>query len=272
MNQDLSGQNTGILSQTNATKTNPYLNNPELNYLLDKAKRSYEDLTLRYNLPEWKDLSNFQSTNTQFEEMISNEQSEPQVFQNYIPSPDLTSANQPILNTSSSAFSSPFLTQTQPTAQNTSGYDAESLINATKLNLKTIGSDANESYIQHGSSPETPARLETQTKTEDKVESKVEVDVENATNDNPPANPTTQKISEEEKVEPPKSKVVAETIASMIGKIKLYGYTPSPTIINKIARSKDPQTVWKVLPTGSAKSWLYALTGRLIAIHTQDKK
>ena len=231
-------------TQTNihSQNTNPYLDNPELNYTIDKAKRNYQALTLRYNIPDWDDLLKIP--------IVSNQETEI----------NLNNSNFEIYDNSIQNESQNF----EPQADLSQG-----LINTTLANLKPIQTQNNEEFLHSNSkSPEISGHVESHKP----IESTAESHIENKTEINPE--------KDREKTIPkilPKLPVVVDkkldptVISSMIGKFNLYGYSPSAAIINKLIHSKNPQTAWKVFPTSSAKSWLYALTGRLIAIHSTKK-
>lgn len=256
---------------------NPYLDNPELNYELDKAKRTYEKLAMWYNLPEIK-MEDVASNN---EEVIQPES---------IPEPDFQTNR-----TQNNFFSIPqnFQNQTQVLNQNqqhSQAYDfmnsipmsnipnyrnntnnsrltklQASLIYGTlKTNLKTIGKpdESNEAQksVATGGSPETKFS-ENISEVVAHEESKVEAV-------HTPESHLT--VAENHKPEPIAKPVVekqANSISSFIGNFKVYGYSPSTGILNKLIKATNPQDAWKNFEPSSAKAWLYALTGRLLAIH-----
>lgn len=256
---------------------NPYLDNPELNYELDKAKRTYEKLAMWYNLPEIK-MEDVASNN---EEVIQPES---------IPEPDFQTNR-----TQNNFFSIPqnFQNQTQVLNQNqqhSQAYDfmnsipmsnipnyrnntnnsrltklQASLIYGTlKTNLKTIGKtvENNEAQksISTGGSPET--------KFSENISEVVAHEESKAEAVHTPESHVT--VAENHKPEPvakPAVEKSANSISSFIGNFKVYGYSPSTGILNKLIKATNPQDAWKNFEPSSAKAWLYALTGRLLAIH-----
>jgi hypothetical protein len=235
-------------NSTNTYQENPYLVNPQLDYLLDLAKRNYQNLSNRYKLPQISGISDDAISTSNINDQVQNTQQ----FLNPV-------------------FSSEFNDLASSNSTNSDMQNA--LINSTLANLRAIGNSHNSTQNQisgHGS-PELLHTVDTHTNSENSNEQTIEYKVENVS-----ADKTTKSHQNDDLQESIDSKTAqkleSSIISSIFGKLNIYGYKPNPSIFNKLSRSKNPQTAWKVFPVDNAKAWLYALAGKLLEVHSNDIK
>ncbi|QQR93372.1 hypothetical protein IPJ91_02850 [bacterium] len=126
---------------------------------------------------------------------------------------------------------------------------------------ESIGASA-QTTAKENLQKEVDTNIESQV---EKIKSEIKEEITNESSRSKTSNTINNKDSAEKE-----SKDLTKTVESLIGSIKLYGYTLPSSAINKVARSKDPKNLYKNLNSHSAKSWLLALAGKL-ALQQNEK-